>query len=100
MLVNNRQFIQLTNNHPYTALNGQPLYQPLYIDSKKIYVIRPITDVNGNKNGSYVYLDGPTEDDALLVKESPEDIIGLINDGDFCAFSNKTLYDQIPYPKK
>lgn len=96
MIINNGYFIQLTNDHPYSALNRQPLY----IDSKKICVIRPVTDVNGNKKGSYVYLDGRTEDDALIVKESPEYIIGLINDESFCTFSNKTLYDQIPYPEK
>lgn len=92
MMVNNGQFIQLTNDHPYSALNGQPLY----IDSKKICLICPRTDVNGNKKGSYVYLDGVhTEDDALLVKESPEDIIGPINEGSFRVFNNKTLYDPI-----
>lgn len=97
MLVDNGRFIQLTNDHPYNTLNGQPLY----INNQKICAIRPKTDVNGNKKGSYIYLDGNAkEDDALQVKESPEDIIGLINDGCFCAFSNKTLYDQIPYPKK
>lgn len=91
MLVNNGRFIQLTN------LNGQPLY----IDSQKICVIRPKIDVNGYKKGSYVYIDGNTnEDGVLMVKESPEDIIGLINDESFCTFSNKTLYDQIPYPEK
>jgi hypothetical protein len=97
MLVDNGQFIQLSNNHPYSTLNGQPLY----IDSKKICFIRPSFDVNGYANGSYVYLDGNTkEDDALRVKESPEDIIGLINDGTFCSFSNKFPYDQLPYPGK
>lgn len=91
MLVNNGRFIQLTN------LNGQPLY----IDSQKICVIRPKIDVYGYKKGSYVYIDGNTnEDGALMVKESPEDIIEMINDGNFCTFGNKTLYDQIPYPKK
>lgn len=97
MLVNNGQFIQLTSNHPYRALNGQPVY----IDSQKICIIRPDLDVNGYANGSYVYLDGNTKgDDPLAVKESPEDIIRLINDGNFCTFSNKTIYDQIPYPEK
>lgn len=96
MLINNGQFIHLTNDHPYSALNGQSLY----IDSEKICVIRPKIDLDGNKKGSYVFVDGYLEDDALPVKESPEDIIGLINDGIFCGFSNKTLYDQIPYPKK
>ena len=97
MLVNNGQFIQLSDDNPYSALNGQPLY----IDSKKICVIRPSFDVNCHANGSYVYLDGNTKEcDSLPVKESPEYIIGLINDGIFCAFNNKTLYDQIPYPEK
>lgn len=95
-MVNNGEFIKLTNNHPSNALNGQPLY----IDSKKICMIRPKIDLDGNKKGSYVYVDGYLEDDALPVKESPEDIIGLINDGLFCTFSKNTLYDQIPYPKK
>jgi len=98
MLVNNvQQFIQLTNDHPYRTLNGQPLY----IDSKKICVICPRFDINGQAKGSYVYLDGHIEDEgALMVKESPEDIIGMINDECFCAFSNKFPYDQIPYPEK
>ena len=97
MLINNGQFVQLTNDHPYNTLN----WQPLYINSSKICAIRPRTDVNGNNYGSYVYIDGNTnEDSVLMVKESPEDIIGLINDESFCTFGNKTLYDQIPYPEK
>lgn len=96
MLVNNKQFIQLSNDNPHSIINGQPIY----IDSKKICVIRPKIDLDGNKNGSYVYVDGYLEDDALPVKESPEYIIGLINDGIFCAFNSKTLYDQIQYPEK
>ena len=97
MLVNNGQFIQLSYDNSCSASNGQPLY----IDSKKISIIRPTFDVNGHANGSYVYLDGNTKEcDPLPVKENPEYIIGLINDGIFCAFNSKTLYDRIPYPKK
>ena len=97
MLVNNCQFIQLTVDSVYETLEGQPVY----IDRKKISAIYPRFDIHGNKKGSLVYLEGYMEDDgALMVKESPEDIIGLINDGSFCAFSNKTIYDRIPYPKK
>lgn len=97
MLVDNGRFIQLTNDHPYNTLNGQPLY----INSQKICVIRPRFDVNGHAKGSYVYLDGNAKEDyALPVKESPEEIIGLINNGIFCAFSNKFPYGRLPYPGK